>query len=130
MQWQDCPPSPLAWFELRQPLLTLLLTPGLLLPLVGAFALILAWWWQLPRLALPAVALLAPLTLSVIYSPLATALLSGWLMAQVPPLRTGGRGPARCRAGGPWFCHRRRDDRGCRWPASPRPGGSGLWFRR
>jgi uncharacterized SAM-binding protein YcdF (DUF218 family) len=84
MQWQDCPPSPLAWFELRQPLLTLLLTPGLLLPLVGAFALILAWWWQLPRLALPAVALLAPLTLSVIYSPLATALLSGWLMAQVP----------------------------------------------
>ena len=91
MQWQDCPPSPLAWFELRQPLLTLLFTPGLLLPLVGAFALILAWWWQLPRLALPAVALLAPLTLSVIYSPLATALLSGWLMAQVPPphRRTG-----------------------------------------
>jgi uncharacterized SAM-binding protein YcdF (DUF218 family) len=85
MQWQDCPPSPLAWFELRQPLLTLLFTPGLLLPLVGAFALILAWWWQLPRLALPAVALLAPITLSVIYSPLATALLSGWLMAQVPP---------------------------------------------
>jgi hypothetical protein len=63
MQWQDCPPSPLAWFELRQPLLTLLLTPGLLLPMVGAFALLLAWWWQLPRLALPAVALLAPLTI-------------------------------------------------------------------
>jgi uncharacterized SAM-binding protein YcdF (DUF218 family) len=85
MQWQACPPSPLAWFELRQPLLNLLLTPGLLLPLVGAFALLLAWWWQLPRLALPAVALLAPLALSALYSPLATTLLSGWLMAQLPP---------------------------------------------
>jgi len=85
MQWQDCLPSPLAWFELRDPLLTLLLTPALVLPLVGAFALLLAWWYQLPRLALPAVALLAPLTLSVLYSPLATSLLSGMLMAQVPP---------------------------------------------
>jgi uncharacterized SAM-binding protein YcdF (DUF218 family) len=85
MQWQACPPSPLAWFELRKPLLTLLLTPGLLLPLVGALALLLAWWWQLPRLALPAVALLAPLILSVLYSPLATTLLSGWLLAQLPP---------------------------------------------
>jgi uncharacterized SAM-binding protein YcdF (DUF218 family) len=85
MQWQDCSPSPLAWFELRESLLTLLLTPALLLPLAGAFALLLAWWWQLPRLALPAVALLAPLALSVLYSPLATTLLSGWLMAQVPP---------------------------------------------
>jgi uncharacterized SAM-binding protein YcdF (DUF218 family) len=31
------------------------------------------------------VALLAPIGLSVIYSPLATTLLSGWLLAQVPP---------------------------------------------
>jgi uncharacterized SAM-binding protein YcdF (DUF218 family) len=31
------------------------------------------------------VALLAPLALSVLYSPLATTLLSGWLLAQVPP---------------------------------------------
>ena len=84
MQWQDCPPSPLAWFELREPLLTLLLTPALLLPLVGAFALLLAWWCRLPRLALPAVALLSPLIL-LLYSPLATTLLSGWLMSQVLP---------------------------------------------
>ncbi len=84
MQWQDCPPSPLPWFELREFLLNLLFTPALLLPLVGALGLLLAWRWQLPRLALPAVALLAPIVLSVIYSPLATALLSGWLMAQVP----------------------------------------------
>jgi uncharacterized SAM-binding protein YcdF (DUF218 family) len=84
MQWQACPPSPLAWFELRDPLLSLLLTPTLLLPSVGALALLLAWWCQLPRLAFPAVALLAPLTLSVLYSPMATTLLSGWLMAQMP----------------------------------------------
>ncbi len=85
MQWHVCPPSPLAWFELREVGLTLLLTPALLLPLTGALALLLAWWWQLPRLALPAVALLAPLALSALYSPLATALLSGWLTAQLPP---------------------------------------------
>jgi uncharacterized SAM-binding protein YcdF (DUF218 family) len=85
MHWQVCPPLRLAWFELREPLLTLLLTPALLLPLVAALAFILAWWWQLPRLALPALALLAPLALSVLYSPLATTLLSGWLMAQMPP---------------------------------------------
>jgi len=84
MQWQDCSPSPLAWFELREPLLTLLLTPALLLPLVGALALLLAWWWQLPRLTLPALALVAPLALSLLYSPLATTLLSGWLQAQLP----------------------------------------------
>lgn len=85
MQWHVCPPSPLGWFELREVGLTLLLTPALLLPLAGALALLLAWWWQLPRLALPALALLAPLALSAVYSPLATALLSGWLMAQLPP---------------------------------------------
>jgi len=104
MQWHVCPPSPLAWFELREVGLTLLLTPALLLPLTGALALLLAWWWQLPRLALPAVALLAPLALSALYSPLATALLSGWLTAQLPPSARAtdarpvavlvGRGPA------------------------------------
>ena len=85
MQWQSCPPSPLGWFELREPLLNLLLTPALLLPFVGALALLLGWWCQLPTLSLSAVALLAPLSLSALYSPLATTLLSGWLMAQLPP---------------------------------------------
>lgn len=98
MQWHVCPPppSPLAWFELREVGLTLLLTPALLLPLTGALALLLAWWWQLPRLAFPAVALLAPLALSALYTPLATALLSGWLTAQLPPsARAADARPAR-----------------------------------
>lgn len=85
MQWQTCPPDPLAWFDLRDALLSLLLTPGLLLPLVAGLTLLLAWWCQLPRPLLPALALVAPLALSVLYSPLATALLSGWLLAQLPP---------------------------------------------
>lgn len=85
MQWHACPPDPLAWFEFRDSLLTLLLTPGLLLPLAAGLTLLLAWWCQLPRPLLPAVALAGPLALSVLYSPLATALLSGWLLAQLPP---------------------------------------------
>ena len=84
IHWQVCPPSsPQAWFDLRDSLLTLLLTPRLLLPLSGGLALLLAWWWRLPRPFL--LALAVPLTLSVLYSPMATALLSGWLMAQMPP---------------------------------------------
>jgi uncharacterized SAM-binding protein YcdF (DUF218 family) len=85
MQWQACPPSPLAWFVVREFLLNLFFTPALLLPLIGALALLLAWWRQFPPLALPAMALFAPLALSVLYSPLATTLLSSWLIAQVPP---------------------------------------------
>lgn len=77
--------------------------------MVGTLGVLLAWRWQLPRLALPAVALLAPIGLSVIYSPLATTLLSGWLLAQVP-LRPGCGGLARCRAGGARVSHRRRYD--------------------
>jgi uncharacterized SAM-binding protein YcdF (DUF218 family) len=84
MQWQTCPPAPLAWFSLRELLLGLVHTPALLLPLAAALALALAWWLQLPRLATAALALLLPLTLSAIYSPPATALLTGWLQSQLP----------------------------------------------
>jgi uncharacterized SAM-binding protein YcdF (DUF218 family) len=84
MQWQTCPPAPLAWFGLRELLLGLVHTPALLLPLAAALALALAWWLQLPRLATAALALLLPLTLSAIYSPPATALLTGWLQSQLP----------------------------------------------
>lgn len=85
MQWQSCPPGPLGWFAWREALLTVLLSPALLLPLVGVAALLLAWLLSLPRLPGLALALLAPLALSLIYSTAATAWLSAWLLAQLPP---------------------------------------------
>ena len=77
MQWTVCPPAPLAWFSLRELLLGLVHTPAL--------------------------ALLLPLALSAIYSPPATAILSGWLQSQLPAAPSSGsaavvvllgRGPA------------------------------------
>lgn len=104
MQWQSCPPDPLTWIELRELLLWLLHTPALLLPLVGLLAAALAWRLQLSRRALGWLALLAPLGFSVIYTPLATALLTAWLHTQLPApsalsfsppvLVLVGRGPA------------------------------------
>jgi uncharacterized SAM-binding protein YcdF (DUF218 family) len=85
MQWQSCPTNPLSWFAWREVMLTVLLTPALLLPLAGCVALLLAWWLQLPRQAAFSLTLLTPLTLSIFYSSAATALLSGWLLAQLPP---------------------------------------------
>jgi uncharacterized SAM-binding protein YcdF (DUF218 family) len=85
MQWHDCPSEPLAWIPLRELLLSLLLTPALLLPLVAALALLLAWWLQLSRPAALALTLLLPLLLSTIYSPASTALLTSWLHTQLPP---------------------------------------------
>ena len=64
MQWTVCPPAPLAWFSLRELLLGLVHTP-----------------------ALP---LLLPLALSAIYSPPATAILSGWLQSQLPAAPSSG----------------------------------------
>ncbi|MEA5413983.1 YdcF family protein [Synechococcus sp. BA-132 BA5] len=84
MQWQTCPTAPLAWFELRDVLLSLLRTPALLVPLLGLLAAVLAWRLQLPRRALLAMALLAPLAFAAIYTPLATALLTSWLHTQLP----------------------------------------------
>ena len=103
MQWTTCPPAPLAWFSLRELLLGLVHSPALLLPLAAALGLALAWWWQLSRAGAPALALLLPLALSAIYSPPATALLSGWLQSQLPAAPSSapaavvvllGRGPA------------------------------------
>jgi hypothetical protein len=84
MQWQTCPPAPLAWIPLRELLLGLVHTPALLLPLAAALGLALAWWWQLSRAGTAALALLLPLAPSAIYSPPATALLSGSLQSQLP----------------------------------------------
>ena len=103
MQWTTCPPAPLAWFSLRELLLGLVHSPALLLPLAAALGLALAWWWQLSRAGATALALLLPLALSAIYSPPATALLSGWLQSQLPAAPSSapaavvvllGRGPA------------------------------------
>jgi uncharacterized SAM-binding protein YcdF (DUF218 family) len=103
MQWTACPPAPLAWFSLRELLLGLVHSPALLLPLAAALGLALAWWWQLSRAGTTALALLLPLALSAIYSPPATALLSGWLQSQLPAAPSSapaavvvllGRGPA------------------------------------
>ena len=88
MQWQSCPTNPLSWFAWREVLLTVLLTPSLLLPLASCVALLMAWWLQLPRQAGLTLTLLTPLTLSIFYSSAATALLSGWLLAQLPPAPT------------------------------------------
>ena len=84
MQWTACPPAPLAWFSLRDALFSLLRTPALLVPLLGLLAAALAWRLQLPRRALLALALLAPLAFAAIYTPLATALLTRWLHTQLP----------------------------------------------
>ena len=61
---------PLAWFPLRELGLLVLHTPALLLPLAALLAIGLAWCCQLPRLVWPAVALLTPVVLSVLYTPL------------------------------------------------------------
>jgi uncharacterized SAM-binding protein YcdF (DUF218 family) len=90
MQWNSCPPAPLAWFSLRELLLGLVHTPTLLLPLAAALGLALAWLWQLSRVGTAALALLLPLALSAIYSPPATALLSGWLHSQLPAAPASG----------------------------------------
>jgi uncharacterized SAM-binding protein YcdF (DUF218 family) len=84
MQWTACPPAPLAWFSLRDALFSLLRSPALLVPLLGLLAAALAWRLQLPRRALLALALLAPLAFAAIYTPLATALLTRWLHTQLP----------------------------------------------
>ncbi|MEY4801434.1 MAG: hypothetical protein RLZZ274_165 [Cyanobacteriota bacterium] len=84
IDWRTCPPAPLAWIPLRELLLGLVHTPALLLPLTAALGLALAWWLQLSRSGTAALSVLLPLALSAFYSPLATALLSGWLQSQLP----------------------------------------------
>jgi uncharacterized SAM-binding protein YcdF (DUF218 family) len=83
--WSHCPSNPQAWIGLRELLLQVLYQPALLLPLAALLVLIVAWWlaWP-PRWALISVVLVT-LSLSVLYSPAATAALDWWLQAQLPP---------------------------------------------
>ena len=64
MQWTACPPAPLAWFSLRELLLSLVHTRALLLPLAAALGLALAWCLQLSRTGTAALALLLPLPIT------------------------------------------------------------------
>lgn len=88
MQWNSCPPAPLAWLSLRELLLGLNHIPVLVLPIVAILAF--TWYWKLSRTRTVALALLLPLALSAIYSPPATALLSGWLHSQLPAAPASG----------------------------------------
>jgi uncharacterized SAM-binding protein YcdF (DUF218 family) len=121
VDWTPCPPEPMAWIGLREPILHLITTPALLLPLLAGLVLHLI---TTPALLLPLLAGLVLLLsatvglgwawralvsglavalLSLLYSPLSTAALSAWLTSQLPapsPSPTGsalavlvGRGP-------------------------------------
>ena len=84
VEWNLCPPEPMAWIPLRELLLHLFTNPALLLPLLAALVLLLGvatglgWAWR-ALLSGVAVALV-----SLLYSPLATAALSAWLSSQLP----------------------------------------------
>jgi uncharacterized SAM-binding protein YcdF (DUF218 family) len=84
IEWNHCPPEPLAWIPLRDSLLHLLTTPALMLPLFGGLAVLLfsasglGWSWR-ALFSGVAVAIV-----SLLYSPLATAGLSAWLTSQLP----------------------------------------------
>ena len=82
--WQDCAQISLAWFGPRELLLNLLFTPALLLPLVAGGSALLAWALRWRSSAALALALLTPLAVSTIYSPIATALLTAWLQGPLP----------------------------------------------
>lgn len=84
MEWRSCPPDPLTWFNLREILLGVLFNPALLLPLLVAAVLIAAWLLHTPTLPAAFTALVVALAASMLYTPLATSLLTGWLLHQVP----------------------------------------------
>ena len=80
--WSHCPPDPLLWLQLREPLLQLLYKPWLVLPLLGGFS----WWLSRPlptQARLTAVVALM-LLVALLYSPMGTAWLSAWLEQQLP----------------------------------------------
>ena len=81
--WSHCPPDPLLWLQLREPLLQLLYQPWLVLSLLGGFS----WWLSRPlptQARLTAVVALM-LLMSLLYSPMGTAWMTAWLEQQLPP---------------------------------------------
>ncbi|MBV2350358.1 YdcF family protein [Synechococcus sp. HK05] len=81
--WSYCPPDPLLWLELREPLLQLLYQPWLVLPLLGG----LSWCLSgpLPTQARIAAVVALMVLAALLYSPMGTAWLSAWLDRQLPP---------------------------------------------
>ena len=81
--WSHCPPDPLLWLQLREPVFQLLYQPWLVLPLIGWIT------WRLssplPALGRSAAVLLPVLCVALLYSPLGTAGLTAWLQRQLPP---------------------------------------------
>ena len=69
--WSHCPPDPLLWLQLREPVLQLLYQPWLVLPLLGWIT------WRLssplPALGRSAAVSLPVLCVALLYSPLGTA---------------------------------------------------------
>lgn len=70
MEWRTCPVDPLQWIDLRESLLTVFLTPALLILLVLGLMLLAAWILHAPPLTAGLVALLVSLAVAALYSPL------------------------------------------------------------
>ena len=86
IDWQSCPPDPLLWIGIREPLLQLLFVPWLFLPFVAVSVnfLLSLLPWTLPRLSRVFLLTTVVLLSSWIYSSPATDLMSRWLTAQQP----------------------------------------------
>lgn len=86
--WTSCSPDPLLWIQLREPLLEIVHTPWLLLPLLALLALAATVPFRLSwkQRALTAAALM--LLASGIYTPFTTHALTVWLSAQLPASTT------------------------------------------
>ena len=84
VNWRHCPPLPMRWIDFREALLSILNTPLLFLPLLAICFFSVAYLLRLPRRWRLVLSLTLPLLASLIYSPLATTLLSSWLQRQVP----------------------------------------------
>ena len=80
--WSHCPPDPLLWLQLREPLLQVLYRPWLALPLLGGLV-----WWLARGVSAPLrLALVAALLAlsALLYSPIGTNALTTWLEEQIP----------------------------------------------
>jgi uncharacterized SAM-binding protein YcdF (DUF218 family) len=94
VDWNACPPAPMAWIPFRELLLAVASTPALLLPLLALLGLLLM---GLAGLAWPWRALLSGLLValaSLLYSTLATTALTAWLSSQLPAPPPPAPGPA------------------------------------